>query len=53
MRIALDFVRPLKVLPLMALKTGFDPLDFGHLNLPFDLTQGGELIEPFRASDFK
>jgi len=24
--------------------------DFGNLNLPFDLAQGGELVEPFRIS---
>ena len=27
-------------------------LDFGHLILPFDVAQGGELVEPFRISDF-
>jgi hypothetical protein len=31
---------------------------FGHLNLdhwilPFDMAQGGELVEPFRISDFQ
>jgi hypothetical protein len=27
-------------------------LNFGHFILPFDLAQGGELVEPFRISDF-
>jgi hypothetical protein len=26
--------------------------NFGHFILPFDLAQGGELVEPFRISDF-
>jgi hypothetical protein len=30
----------------------FGHLDFGNSNLPFDLAQGGELVEPFRISDF-
>jgi len=25
----------------------FGILNFGHCNLPFDLAQGGELVEPF------
>jgi hypothetical protein len=25
----------------------FDILNFGHCDLPFDLAQGGELVEPF------
>jgi hypothetical protein len=25
----------------------FGILNFGHWNLPFDLAQGGELVEPF------
>ena len=25
----------------------FGILDLGHWNLPFDLAQGGELVEPF------
>jgi hypothetical protein len=28
----------------------FGRLDFGHSDLPFDFAQGGELVEPFRAS---
>jgi hypothetical protein len=31
----------------------FGHLDFGNSNLPFDLAQGGELVEPFRISDFR
>ena len=31
---------------------GFCHWNFGNLNLPFDWAQGGELVEPFRASDF-
>ena len=31
---------------------GFDHLDFGNSDLPFDLAQGGELVEPFRAPGF-
>jgi hypothetical protein len=27
-------------------------LDFDHSILPFDFVQGGELVEPFRVSDF-
>jgi len=27
-------------------------LDFGNFNLPFDLAQGGELVEQFRISCF-
>jgi hypothetical protein len=30
----------------------FGHWSFGHLVLPFDLAQGGELAEPFRKSDF-
>jgi hypothetical protein len=29
----------------------FENLNIWILNLPFDLAQGGELVEPFRASD--
>jgi hypothetical protein len=29
----------------------FGHLNFGHSSLPFDLAQGGELVEPFRVSD--
>ncbi len=29
----------------------FRILNFGHCNLPFDLTQGGELVEPFDICD--
>jgi hypothetical protein len=25
----------------------FEILNFGHCDLPFDLAQGGELVEPF------
>ncbi len=25
----------------------FDILNFGHCDLPFDMAQGGELVEPF------
>jgi len=25
----------------------FEVLNFGHCDLPFDLAQGGELVEPF------
>ena len=28
-------------------KTLFGYLNFGHWDLPFDLAQGGELVEPF------
>jgi hypothetical protein len=31
---------------------GLGHLDFGHSILPFDFAQGGELVEPFRVSDF-
>jgi hypothetical protein len=31
---------------------GFGHLGFGHSILPFDAAQGGELVEPFRVSDF-
>ena len=30
----------------------FDHLNIGIFNLPFDMTQGGELVEPFRISIF-
>ena len=30
--------------------TFLDDLNFGYSNLPFDLAQGGELVEPFRIS---
>jgi UDP-N-acetylmuramoyl-tripeptide--D-alanyl-D-alanine ligase len=30
----------------------FDHLNFGNSDLPFDLVQGGELVEPFRISCF-
>jgi len=29
----------------------FEHSNFGHFLLPFDVAQGGELVEPFRASD--
>jgi len=28
-------------------QNSFDILNFGHCDLPFDLAQGGELVEPF------
>ena len=31
----------------------FEHLSIRILDLPFDLAQGGELVEPFRASDFE
>ncbi len=36
------------VLPYYS-SSGF--VSFGHSSLPFDLAQGGELVEPFRVSD--
>jgi hypothetical protein len=30
----------------------FDHLNLGHSILPFDMAQGGELVEPFRISSF-
>jgi hypothetical protein len=30
----------------------FAHFDFGNSHLPFDFTQGGELVEPFRISIF-
>ena len=32
---------------------GFGHCDFEHSDLPFDFAQGGELVEPFRASCFE
>jgi hypothetical protein len=29
----------------------FGILNFGHCDLPFDLAQGGELVEPFGICD--
>jgi hypothetical protein len=29
----------------------FGILNFGHCDLPFDLAQGGELVEPFDICD--
>jgi hypothetical protein len=32
-------------------KTRFGISNFGHCDLPFDLAQGGELVEPFDICD--
>ena len=34
-------------------QTSLGHLDLGHSILPFDVAQGGELVEPFRISDFE
>jgi len=32
-------------------KTIYESINFGHCNLPFDLAQGGEFVEPFGICD--
>jgi len=37
---------------LVAPRPCFDHSNLDHAVLPFDLAQGGELVEPFRISNF-
>jgi len=34
-------------IPILNDQNGFGISNFGHCYLPFDLAQGGELVEPF------
>jgi hypothetical protein len=38
-------------IPIPNDRNRFGILNFGHCDLPFDLTQGGELVEPFEICD--
>jgi hypothetical protein len=38
-------------IPIFKHKVRFGTLNFNHCDLPFDLAQGGELVEPFGVCD--